>query len=190
MKFLFDLFPLVLFFGAFKLYGIYAATLAAIVGSLLQVGLYWLKNRSFEKMHLITLAIIVVMGGLTLTLKDDRFIKWKPTILYWIFSVIILGSQFIGKSTVMEKLMGTQISMPKTIWTKVNLSWGLFFLITGLLNVYVAFYYGGSEMSQQARTDFWVNFKVFGLMILTLAFAIIQAMMIAKYIKPEEEETK
>ncbi len=190
MKFLFDLFPLLLFFGTFKLYGIYAATLAAIIGSALQVGLYWLKTRSFEKMHLITLAIIVVMGGLTLLLKDDRFIKWKPTILYWIFSVIILGSQVIGKSTVMEKLMGSQISMPRSIWSKVNLSWGLFFLMTGLLNVYIAFYYGGSEITEQARTDLWVNFKVFGLMILTLAFAIIQALIIAKYIQPEEKETE
>lgn len=190
MKFLFDLFPLLLFFGTFKLYGIYAATLAAIIGSALQVGLYWLKTRSFEKMHLITLAIIVVMGGLTLFLKDDRFIKWKPTILYWIFSVIILASQFIGKSTIMEKLMGSQLSMPKAIWSKVNLSWGLFFLVAGLLNVYVAFYYGGSEITEQARTDLWVNFKVFGLMILTLAFAIIQALMIAKHIKPDEEESK
>ena len=189
MKFLFDLFPLLLFFAAFKLYGIYAATLAAIVGSLLQVSLYWLKTRTFEKMHLITLAIIVVMGGLTLFLKDDRFIKWKPTILYWIFSIIIFGSQFIGKSTVLEKLMGTQISMPKSVWSKVNLSWGLFFLFTGLLNVYIAFYYGGAEMSEQARTDLWVNFKVFGLMILTIVFAIVQALMIAKYINPEQEET-
>jgi len=141
-------------------------------------------------MHVITLAIIVVMGGLTLALRDDSFIKWKPTILYWIFSAIILGSQLIGKSTVMEKLMGSQIDLPKPIWSKVNLSWGLFFLITGILNVYMAFYYGGSEMSEQARTDLWVNFKVFGLMILTLAFAIIQAIMIAKYIKPEEAEAK
>ena len=190
MKFLFDLFPLILFFGAFKLYGIYAATLAAIIGSILQVGVYWIKTRTFEKMHVITLVIIVVMGGLTLFLKDDRFIKWKPTMLYWIFSVIILGSQFIGKSTVMEKLMGQQISMPKSIWSKVNLSWGLFFLIVGLLNVYVAFYYGGSEMTEQARTDLWVNFKVFGLMALTLVFGIIQALMIAKYITPEQEESK
>ena len=190
MKFLFDLFPLLLFFAAFKFYGIYAATFAAIVGSALQVGLYWLKTRSFEKMHIITLVIILVMGGLTLALRDDRFIKWKPTILYWIFSIIILGSHFIGKATVMERLMGSQISMPSTVWSKVNLSWGLFFLITGLLNVYMAFYYGGSEITEQARTDVWVNFKVFGLMILTLAFAIIQAIMIAKYIQPDEKETE
>ena len=113
----------------------------------------------------------------------------KPTILYWIFSIIIFGSQFIGKSTVLEKLMGAQISMPKSVWSKVNLSWGLFFLFTGLLNVYIAFYYGGAEMSEQARTDLWVNFKVFGLMILTIVFAIVQALMIAKYINPEQEET-
>ena len=189
MKFLFDLFPLILFFGAFKLYGIYAATLAAIIGSVLQVGFYWLKTRTFEKMHVITLVIILVMGGLTLFLKDDRFIKWKPTILYWIFSVIILGSQFIGKSTVMEKLMGKQITMPKSIWSKVNLSWGVFFLVVGILNVYVAFYYGGSEMTEQARTDLWVNFKVFGLMALTLVFGVVQALMIAKHIAPEQEES-
>jgi len=189
MKFLFDFFPLLLFFGTFKLYGIYAATLAAIIGSALQVAIYWLKTRSFEKMHLITLAILVVMGGLTLFLKDDRFIKWKPTILYWIFSVIILGSHLIGKSTIMEKLMGSQISMPSAIWSKVNLSWGLFFLVAGALNVYMAFYYGGSDMTDENRTEIWVNFKVFGLMALTLAFAVIQALLIAKHIIPEKEKT-
>lgn len=189
MKFLFDLFPLILFFGAFKLYGIYAATLAAIIGSLLQVGIYWIQTRTFEKMHIITLVIMLVMGGLTLLLRDDRFIKWKPTILYWIFSAIILGSHLIGKSNIMEKLMGKQISMPKAIWSKVNLSWGLFFLVVGFLNVYVAFYYGGSDITEQARTDFWVNFKVFGLMALTLGFAIVQALFIAKHIIPEQEES-
>ncbi len=189
MKFLFDLFPLILFFGAFKLYGIYAATLAAIIGSIVQVGMYWLKTRTFEKMHIITLVIILVMGGLTLFLKDDRFIKWKPTILYWIFSTIILGSQIIGKTTVMEKIMGKQIALPSPIWSKVNLSWGLFFLVVGFLNVYVAFYFGGSDITEQARTDLWVNFKVFGLMALTLAFGIVQALIIAKHVTPEKEES-
>ena len=104
-----------------------------------------------------------------------------------IFAVVVLGSQFIGKQTVLERLLGGQMQMPGAIWKKVNVSWGLFFFISGLLNVYVAFYFR-PPLDEQIRTDFWVNFKVFGLLGLTLAFSIIQMMLVARYIttKPPE----
>lgn len=187
MKFLFDVFPLLLFFAAFKLYDIYVATAVAIVASIAQVGAFWWRHRRFETMHLITLAVIVVFGGLTLLLHNDTFIKWKPTILYWVFAVLVLGSQFVGGKPVMERLLGGQLQLPAPVWQQVNLAWGLFFLATGALNLYVAFYYAPNEAAE-VRQATWVNFKVFGLMGLTFAFAIAQALFLARHMKTDEQE--
>ena len=184
MKLLFDFFPLVLFFGAFKLYDIYVATLVAMAASLAQVVFIRIRHQRFETTHLVTLFVILLFGGMTLIFQDDMFIKWKPTIVNWIFAVVVLGSQFIGKRTVLERLLGGQMQMPARIWKKVNVSWGLFFFISGLLNLYVAFYFR-THLDEAARTDFWVNFKVFGLLGLTLAFSIIQMMIVARYISTE-----
>ena len=184
MKLLFDFFPLALFFGAFKLYDIYVATLVAMAASLAQVVFIRIRHQRFETTHLVTLFVILLFGGMTLIFQDDMFIKWKPTIVNWIFAVVVLGSQFIGKRTVLERLLGGQMQMPARIWKKVNVSWGLFFFISGLLNLYVAFYFR-THLDEAARTDFWVNFKVFGLLGLTLAFSIIQMMIVARYISTE-----
>lgn len=182
MKFLYDLFPLLLFFAAFKLYDIYVATAVAIVASFLQVGLFWLKHRRFETMHLVTLAVIAVFGGLTLALHDDTFIKWKPTLVYGILAALVLASQWFGKKTVIERMMSAQIALPATVWRRLNLSWGLFFVVLGTANIYVAFYYG-LDLDPEARRDIWVNFKVFGLLGLTLLFTVIQAFFMAKHIQ-------
>lgn len=187
MKLLFDFFPLILFFAAYKFWGIFTATAVAIVASLIQVGAFWLRNRRFESSHLVTLAVITVFGGLTIYLQDDTFIKWKPTIVYWLFATIILGSHLIGKRSAIEHLLSEKMTLPKEAWQVVNLSWGLFFLAAGLLNIYVAFYYG-LEMSPEKRTDIWVNFKVFGLMGLTLAFTIGQMFYIARHIEEPDQE--
>lgn len=186
MKFLFDVFPLLLFFAAFKLYDIYVATAVAIVASIAQVGVFWWRHRRFETMHLITLAVIVVFGGLTLWLHNDTFIKWKPTILYWVFGALVLGSHLVGRKTVMERLLGGQLKLPARVWHQVNLAWGLFFLAVGALNLYVAFYYAPGEAAE-IRQATWVNFKVFGLMGLTFAFAIVQALFLARHMKDEKE---
>ena len=184
MKLLFDFFPLVLFFGAYKLFDIYVATLVAMAASLAQVVFIRIRHQRFETTHLVTLFVILLFGGMTLIFQDDMFIKWKPTIVNWIFAIVVLGSQFIGKRTVLERLLGGQMQMPARIWKKVNVSWGLFFLVSGLLNLYVAFYFR-THLDEAARTDFWVNFKVFGLLGLTLAFSIIQMMIVARYISTE-----
>ena len=188
MKLLFDFFPLVLFFGAFKLYAIYVATLVAMAASLAQVVFIRIRHQRFETTHLVTLFVILLFGGMTLIFQDDMFIKWKPTIVNWIFAIVVLGSQFIGKRTVLERLLGGQMQMPARIWKKVNVSWGLFFLVSGLLNLYVAFYFR-THLDEATRTDFWVNFKVFGLLGLTLAFSIIQMMIVARYISTEPSES-
>lgn len=188
MKFLYDLFPLLLFFAAFKLYDIYIATAVAIVASFLQVGLFWAKHRRFETMHVVTLGVIAVFGGMTLLLHDDTFIKWKPTLVYWILSALVLASQWFGKKTIIERMMSSQIALPETIWKRLNLSWGLFFAVLGTINLYVAFYYA-LDLDTATRQEIWVNFKVFGLLGITLVFVVVQAFFMARHIqtKPEED---
>jgi len=185
MKLLFDFLPLLIFFAAFKLYDIYTATAVAIVATVAQVSLWYFKRRKFEPPHLVTLAAIVVFGGMTIALQDDAFIKWKPSIVNWVFAAAILGS-LAGKKSALEFLMGKQLKLPADAWRKLNLAWGAFFTVMGLLNVYVAFYYNlGADAA--ARTQTWVNFKVFGLTGLTLAFVIAQFAFLAKHLPQEDD---
>jgi intracellular septation protein len=173
MKFLYDFFPILLFFVAYKFYGIYAATVVAIVAAFAQSGLFWLKHRRFEKMHLVTLALIVVFGGLTLILHDEMFIKWKPSVLNWLFGAVFIGSQYIGKKTLVERMMGANVALPTMVWNKLNMSWGLFFLALGFINLYVVYNFD---------TDTWVNFKMFGMLGLTLVFVIGQSFYLMRHI--------
>ena len=186
MKFLFDYFPLILFFGAFKIYGIYVATGVAMAASFAQVSYYWLRHRRFENMHLITLGVITVFGGLTLILQDDTFIKWKPTIAYWVLAVVFFGSMFIGKKTLVQRMLDKQITMPQHIWVRQNISWVAFFLVLGCLNLYVAFYYA-PDLDAETRTNNWVNFKVFGTLILTVIFIFVQALLMAKHMQYKDK---
>ena len=181
MKFLFDFFPILLFFVAYQLYDIYVATAVAIVASIVQVGWQWLKQRRVERMHLITMIIIVVLGGTTLILQDERFIKWKPTVVNWLFGVAFLGSQFIGKKTIAERMMSNAMALPAAVWIRVNLAWAVFFIAMGVLNLYVAFNFD---------TDTWVNFKLYGMLGLTLAFVIAQAFYLARHLEPESPKPK
>ena len=183
MKLLFDLLPLLIFFAAFKFYDIYIATVAAILATFVQVGVFWARHRRFETMHLVTLGVISVFGGLTIALRDDAFIKWKPSIVNWIFSAAILGTLVFGKKSALEHVLGRQISLPGPVWWKLNIAWGLFFLVMGLLNLYVAFYHNlGAD--EATRTEAWVNFKVFGLTGLTLGFVVLQMFFVARHITP------
>ncbi len=180
MKLFFDLFPLLLFFAAYKTYDIYVATAVAIAASFAQVGLFWVKNRRFEPMHLVTLAVIGVFGGLTLLLHDNRFIMWKPTLVNWLFGALILGSHWIGNKTLMHRLLGTKVELPPAAWKRLNLSWGVFFMLMGALNIYVAFYYA-LDLAPAEREAIWVNFKVWGILGLTFLFVILQAFYLARF---------
>ena len=172
MKFLFDFFPVLLFFVAFKLADIFVATAVAIAASFIQVGIYWLRHHRFETMHLITLGIIVIFGGATLLLKDELFIKWKPTVLNWLFALVFLGSHFIGNKPIVQRMMANTITLPTPIWHRLNIGWIIF---------YVAYNFD---------TAIWVNFKVFGLLGLTLAFVVIQSFFIARHLKDDQEISK
>jgi len=177
MKFLADFFPVLLFFVAYKVYDIYVATAVAIVASFVQVTVHWLKHRRFENMHLVTLAIMVVFGGATLFLQDEMFIKWKPTVINWVFAAVFLGSHYIGEKTIIQRMMGAAMTLPDQVWVKLNISWILFFVAIGVLNLYVVYNFD---------TDTWVNFKLFGLMGITFAFVILQIPFLTKYITPDD----
>jgi len=186
MKALFDFFPLILFFAAFKLYDIYVATAIAIVATFLQVGYIWIKYRRFEPTHIITLVVISFFGGLTLIFHNDAFIMWKPSVVNWIFALIVIGSVLLKRS-VIKTLMGKQIELPDPVWNRLSIAWGLFFLAMGFLNMYVAFYYQ-PDLPEEVRRETWVNFKVFWMLGLTLLFSVVQMLFIARYIDPESLE--
>ncbi|HUH60158.1 MAG TPA: septation protein A [Candidimonas sp.] len=177
-KFLFDLFPLILFFLAFKFSDIFTATAVAIAAGIGQF--VWLKatGKAIEATHWINLTVILVFGGATLFFQNDVFIKWKPTVLYWLFAAILVGGKLFFGRNLMQKLMGAKVSMPPAIWDKLNYSWASFFVLSGGLNLYVAF--SGHFTESQ-----WVNFKVFGLMALLLLFVIAQSVWLGKHMKED-----
>jgi intracellular septation protein len=180
MKLLFDLFPVILFFVAFKMFNVYVATGAAIAATIAQIG--WVKWRhgKVDTMLWVSFAIIAVFGGATLILHDETFIKFKPTILYWVFATILLGSNLFLKKNLMRTLLKEKLTLPTKVWNQVNLGWSLFFVLLGIVNLYVAFNFS---------TDAWVNFKLFGATGMMLVFVLLQAMMLSKYMPEEEKES-
>lgn len=175
MKFLFDLFPVILFFAAYQLWGIYVATAVAIAASVAQIGWLALRRRKIEKMLWASLAIIVVFGGLTLALRDKTFIQWKPTVLYWLFGAVLAGSALSGRNLI-RGMMSEQMRLPAHVWTRLNWSWVAFFAFMGAANLVVAY-----NFSEQA----WVSFKLFGGMGLMLAFVLAQAAFLSRYVEEE-----
>ncbi|WP_394809516.1 septation protein A [Nitrosomonas sp.] len=173
-KFLFDLFPVILFFLAFKLYDIFVATAVAIVAAIVQIGWLWFRRRQVDKMMWINLAIIVIFGGATLVSQDETFIKWKPTVLYWLIAAVLLVSNLIFRRNLIQAMLEKQIVVPLFVWNRLNLSWVGFFLAMGCINLYVAFSFS---------VDTWVTFKLFGATGLMLVFIIVQMMMLGKYLK-------
>lgn len=177
MKFLFDLFPVILFFIAFKLFDIYVATAAAIAASFLQIGWLKWKRRKVDTMMWVTLIIIAVFGGATLALHDETFIKWKPTVLYWLFGIVIGGAELLFRKNLIRAMLGEQVRLPDGVWTRLNWSWAGFFVFMGAANLYVAYHFS---------TDAWVNFKLFGGMGLMLLFVVLQALFLARHIEEKQ----
>jgi intracellular septation protein len=181
MQLLIDFLPVVAFFIAYKMAGIYVATGVLIVGVLAQTLYSWLRHKKVSPMLLTSAALVLVFGGLTLLIHDATFIKWKPTIVNWLFAGAFLASQYMKGPTIVQRLMGEQITLnPPVLWTKLNLMWVAFFVFAGALNIYVAFSY--SEAA-------WVNFKLFGLMGLTLVFALLQGVWLTRKAEQHERET-
>jgi intracellular septation protein len=195
MKFLFDLFPVILFFAVFKLSDIYIATAAAIGATFLQIGALALLKKKIEPMLWISLVIIVLFGGATLVLRDEMFIKWKPTVLYWLFGAVLAGGELLLRKNLIRAMLGQQVQLPPQVWARLNWSWVGFFAVMGVLNLFVAFSLSESfcmdivdtDAKTRCKDNFWVNFKLFGATGLMLLFVIGQALYLARHV--EEEKT-
>jgi intracellular septation protein len=180
MKLLFDLFPVILFFAAYKFGDIYLATGVAIAATFAQIIWVWLRHRKVDTMLWVSLGLIVVMGGLTLALHDETFIKWKPTILYWVFAIVLLVSaSLFGKNLIRAMMSAAQIEAPDHVWGRLNLAWVVFFAFMGAANLYVA---------QNFSTDTWVNFKLFGSMGLMLVFILAQGFWLTRFMPDEQKK--
>jgi intracellular septation protein len=176
MQFLVDYFPLVLFFAAFKLWDIYVATAVAIVASVAQIAYFRWRRGKVEVVHLLSLANIAVIGGATLLLHDETFIKWKPTVLYWLFAAILAVGRVGFRRNLIAALL-KEITLPDPVWARVTWIWVAFLLAMGGLNLYVATHYS---------TAAWVNFKVWGAMVLFFLLAVGTVASVARYL-PERQ---
>ncbi len=183
-KVLFDYLPIVLFFIAYLLFGFYVATWVIIITSAVQLATFWFVHKKVDKMHLIMFVLVAVLGTTTLILHDEIYLKWKPTVIYWLFAVVLIGSFWIGRQTIIQRMLGDKFEMAQTHWRKLNLAWALFFTALGFINVYVLYNFS---------TKAWVYFKLFGTLGLILVFAIIQAFYITRHateIKHDKSQDK
>ena len=178
MKLLFEFLPLILFFIAFWWQGIYVATAVAIAAAVVQFGWMKLHGKSISTMQWISLGVIVVFGGLTLVLHDDRFIRWKPTVLYWACAATLLvGRVFFNASWLQKVMPKDELALPESVWTRLTWAWIVFFSAMGCLNLYVAFNF---------PLDTWVNFKVFWSMGIILAFSLAQGVYMARHLPGDD----
>ena len=178
MKQFLDFLPLIVFFAFYKLYDIYVASGALIVATALALVFTWVKYRKVEKMTLISFLLVLVFGTLTLVFHNDLFIKWKVTVIYALFALALLISQWVLKKPLVQRMLGKELTLPDKVWSNLNLAWAVFFLACGLANIYVAFWLPQSV---------WVNFKVFGLTVLTLVFTLLSGIYIYRHM-PEEQK--
>lgn len=200
MKFLFDLLPVILFFVAYKIAGgqadaalqltrqflgdsvsesqapILLATAVAIAATFGQIAWVWLRHRKVDAMLWVSLVIVSVFGGATLFFHDPVFIKWKPTVLYWLFSATLAGSALLFRRNLIQRMLAAQITLPEAVWHRLNLAWAGFFAFMGALNLVVAY-----RFSEEA----WVNFKLFGGMGLMLLFVLGQGLFLSKHLQEE-----
>ena len=180
MKMLIDYLPLIAFAGTYYATDIYIATGVLMAALVIVVAGYWLIKRELHKMHAATAALALVFGTLTLVIHDPVFIKVKPTVLYALFAVVLIASGFIGDKPLMQRALESQIKLPARAWQRLNLIWAAFFAFCGALNLYVA--YSFSEAT-------WVNFKLFGMLGLTLVFVLIQGVYLARHMEESTTET-
>ena len=177
MKLLLDFFPIVLFFAAFKLWDIYVATGVAIAATIAQIAWLRYSTGKVEPMQWLSLGIIVVFGGATILAHDETFIKWKPTVLYWLMGGALAAGLLVWRKNLLKSLMGAQLELPDAAWRAMNWSWIGFFAVMGVLNLWVAFNFD---------TNTWVNFKLFGGLGLMALFVIGQALYLGRYMKADE----
>ncbi|MSQ54283.1 MAG: septation protein A [Betaproteobacteria bacterium] len=181
MKILFDLFPVILFVVAYVLTDdLFIATGAIIAATVAQVAWQHFRHGRVDKMLWVTLGIVLVLGSLTLILQDKRFILWKPTVVYWIFAVALLGAQYFAGKNLIRALLGKEITAPDAVWNRINVAWACFFFVMGFVNLYVAFTYSEA---------FWVQFKLWGFTGILLVFALAQGFYLTRHAQTTEDKT-
>ena len=215
MKLLFDFFPIVLFFVVYKTMGLYAAIYAMIGATFVQMMVGRYQNGKFENTHLITFSLLIVLGGVTLALRDPAFVMWKVSVLYVVFAVALIASIYIGKKTILQRMMGKELKLPDQVWVRITWLWGLGFIGISIVNAYfVKVALAARQMlfdntpidpkieltsidckttaieslCNEALTteENWVNFKLFGTMALTILLIVITVIFISKHIKNKE----
>jgi intracellular septation protein len=180
MKILIDFFPILLFFGAFKIYGIYVGTAVLMAATVVQMGLIYKIDHKLQMMHKVTLALVLVFGTLTLVLQDDRFIKWKPTVLYAAMALGLSVALWIMKKNFLKLMLGSQLTLPENVWMRLNLVWIVYCVFMSAINGYVA---------ANFSTEAWVDFKLWGY-VFPLAFIVGQGFYISRYITADETKTE
>jgi intracellular septation protein len=173
-----DFLPVALFFVVYKTTDIYTATAVLIITVAIQSAYQWFTHGRVPPVQLLTLGLLLIFGGATLLFRDPLFIQWKPTILQWIMATVFFGSHFFGEKVIIRRLMGQKMDMPDSTWSHLNIAWAMFFIISGVLNIYVA---------KNFSENTWVNFKMFGLMGIMLVFLLAQGVVLSRYIKDEGE---
>jgi intracellular septation protein len=176
-KLFFDFFPLAIFFVVFKLSNIYMATAALMVASTIQIGYEYIRYKKVEAMHIVTLVLVIVFGGLTIYFHNDRFIQWKVSILNWLFAAVFLASQLFMKKPIIRLLMEKSVALPEKVWNRLSSVWVCYFILLGCLNIYVAYNFS---------LNAWVNFKLFGLMGCTIIFVVAQSAYLYKHIDKQQ----
>ena len=177
MKLLLDFFPILLFFGAYKFYGIYTATAVLMAATVVQMTAIYVIDRKLQAMHKVTLALVLVFGTLTLLLQDERFIKWKPTVLYAAMGLVLAFALWVLKKNYLKAMLGSQLSLPNSVWHRLNIAWVGYCLFMASINAYVAAYYS---------TEDWVNFKLWGYAF-PLAFILAQGVYISRHLNPDDQ---
>jgi len=176
MKILIDFLPILLFFGAYKLYDIYVATAVLMLGTIVQTAVIYAIDRKVTTMQKATLGLILVFGALTLWLQDERFIKWKPTVLYFAIALALAVAVWVFKKSFLKLMLGSQIELPDRVWMRLNVAWIVYCILMAAINGYVAAFFS---------TEAWVDFKLWGY-VFPLAFLVGQGFYIAPHLKADE----
>jgi|TARA_B100001059_G_scaffold220792_1_gene243150 intracellular septation protein len=181
MQFLTEYIPIIIFIIAYFNGGIFFATKALMVAMPIGFLMQWIVTKKINKIYLGSTLLVIVLGAATIFFKNPTFLYWKPTVLNWLIALVFLGSQFIGEEPIIKRMLKQAAVLKKNQWNKLNLMWVLFFLFSGTINIYVAYNY---------PEEFWVKFKLFGLLGITLIFIIIQSIWLNIVIKQNEQNIK
>lgn len=189
MKFLFDFFPVLIFYIVFKYFkaehgeiqAMIYATASLMVATLVQVAINWFMHKKVEKMHIAVLVLAMVFGGATIYFQEPVYLIWKVTLANWLFAAVFLGSHFIGKTPLVKRMMQHAISLPEPVWTRLSYMWISFFIVLGGINLAVAF---------NVSFDAWTDFKMFGMIGITLLFVFAQAIYMARFMEPEKAKAE